>query len=87
MCMICNLTDPQNQVATASSFIGAYAASQRAMSEAIDAMLAVSKLDLMPDDRARYDRAHKQMRRISREWNMIEHTREVGAGHVGNAPL
>ena len=47
------------------------------MKKAASAMLAFSKDGALPEHKKRYDRAHKQMLRVMRDWNMIEHTREI----------
>lgn len=52
-----------------------YPEAQRAVAAATDAMRAS---DLLPDDKKRYDRTHKQMLRFMRDWNKIEHAREAG---------
>ena len=77
MCIICNLPDPMAQMDTADAFLSYYSQAQFAMAKATESMLAVSRLDLKPEDRRRYDRTHKQMKRVLRDWNRIEHRREA----------
>jgi len=61
----------------AVNFLNAFEGSQAAMARAADALLKVSKLDMEPDQKRQYDHMHKRMKHIIREWNKIEHEREL----------
>lgn len=70
MCIICNLDeDPW----LASDFLNNYMTARAVMQKAADNMLECSKLD------SKYDKTHKEMVRLIRAWNQIEHTREKQA--------
>jgi len=73
MCIICNMPDFKDDIA--SDFLSEFAAAQKAMKRATDAMLRVSK-EAYPAHRARYDGIHKEMVRQMREWNKLEQQRE-----------
>ena len=77
MCIICNLRDPMRDVEEATAFLDAYSAAQTAMAKAAEALLRVSKLDMAPEQRRQYDHMHKRMKHIIRDWNKIEHEREL----------
>jgi hypothetical protein len=72
MCIISNLRDSANDIYAVTDFLTAYRNAQVAMDAATKAMLAVTKLDLSPEDKRRYDRDHKQMKRLMREWNTMD---------------
>lgn len=57
----------------ADTFLREFGIAQEAMRKATDAILACSRVD------ENYDRTHKQMVRLLREWNSITHTREHSA--------
>lgn len=79
MCIICNASagkDSEVTVDIANEFLHHFHASQQAMQKAASRMLALSQFVGMPEDRKRYDRTHKQMVRLLKEWNSIEHQRE-----------
>lgn len=78
MCIICNLGGAQE----AEDFLSKYEKAQVAMRQATEAMLAVSNLN--QKYRKRYSKMHKRMRRISREWNQVEHMREREEFHEHN---
>jgi hypothetical protein len=78
MCIICNLTkatarfpDTDANIEVAEEFLLAFAAARKAMAEATNAMRNCAQID------RKYDRTHKQMVRLCREWNAIEQTREA----------
>jgi hypothetical protein len=81
MCIVCNCGD------FGGEFVCAFTAAQSYMKAAADAMLKCSqvaiRLDKQPDyeQRRQYDAAHKQIVRVMREWNKIEHQREHHSAH------
>lgn len=88
MCIICNVVGEDVSAAyhgldKATDFLHAFRASQEGMKRAADAMLAVSKIAVTPEDRKRYDAIHKDMVRQMREWNKLEEKREVGSSTRG----
>ena len=68
MCIICNAGD------VGDDFLSAFESSRSAMRDAAKAMLKVKAA--APQHAAQYDRAHKQMVRLIREWNKVEMLRE-----------
>jgi hypothetical protein len=79
MCIICNVVtddDPHGRLDTANEFLASFERAQKAMKDAADAMLKVSKLPPYPEIRKRYDMMHKEMVRQCREWNKLEQKRE-----------
>lgn len=74
MCMICNAISPEG-VGSANDFLSEYSMTQRHMAKAIASLLEVKK-HVSPDHARQYDRIHKRMVAISRDWNKIEHQRE-----------
>ncbi len=81
MCIICNMPDFKADVAV--DFLDKFAAASRALKAASDALLACSKIANTPEASERYDATHKQMVRLTREWNRLEEARENG--HVPRA--
>lgn len=79
MCIVCNLPP---YALEADKFLDAFDNSRRAMKAAAEAMLAVSKVAITPEDRRRYDGIHKQMVRMRVEWNLLEQKREHEAPAV-----
>lgn len=73
MCIICNC-EPMSE--EPEIFLIKFEQSRQAMTQATLAMLAVSKMAATPEARARYDRTHKAMVRLQREWNALESARE-----------
>lgn len=78
MCIICNS-------ATGDLFLGEFAVARAAIERAKDAMLECSKNAVGEyagvtdtEMRAKYDKIHKKITRLLREWNNIEHEREHG---------
>jgi len=65
MCIVCNCEDAGDE------FLVEYERARTAMDRAAQAMLACSKID------RRYDRSHKALVKLCREWNKIEHEREA----------
>jgi len=75
MCIICNMTDIDG-VFVADSYLSEHSHAGASMKKAATRMLEVSKIAGTPEQRKRYDRTHKQMVRLLRAWNQIEHDRE-----------
>lgn len=72
MCIVCNC----NYIG--SDFVDTFVLSQHKMHLAADLMLACSRHpDATPEQRKQYNRTHKQMVRLIKEWNKLEHTREI----------
>lgn len=76
MCIICNMGSDHTASHIASSFLAAYGESQLHMASAAAFMLKCSQLAVDAEDRKRYDAIHKQIVRLQREWNKLEHLRE-----------
>lgn len=74
MCIFCNTKDPEGAEA-ATVFLAEYALARQRMQASAAALLEVKK-HVSPEQARRYDRAHKRMKTIMRDWNMIEHQRE-----------
>lgn len=75
MCIICNCGEEAGD-----RFLGAFQQSQESMKAAADAMLMASKEARTPEQRRQYDRTHKAMVRLTREWNALEQLREASHG-------
>ena len=75
MCIICKMGDDGAGLNAADEFLREFGIAQQAMRKATEAMLACSRVD------ENYDRTHKQMVRLLREWNGITHTREHRPEH------
>jgi hypothetical protein len=73
MCIICNMPDFKDDVA--SDFLNKFEVAQKAMKQATEAMLVCSKT-AYPQYRPHYDAVHKEMVRQIREWNKLEEKRE-----------
>lgn len=73
MCIICNTTDPHSAV----DFLTTFSQASGCMKKATAAMLETARSAPNPEHRRAYDRAHKRMVRLMREWNQIEHEREL----------
>lgn len=85
MCIICNASagdKPLTTIDEASDFLAEFKGAQDAMKAATARMLTLSKTMAIPEHRKRYDRTHKQMLRVIRDWNNIEHTREQDTAAV-----
>lgn len=74
MCIICNAGDNHQP---ADDFLYEFSKARKHMEAATRHMLEVSKVCPGPAARKRYDRVHKQMRRICSAWNRIEQEREA----------
>lgn len=75
MCIICN--DADELAGPSSAVLHSFDESRQAMKRAAESMLHMSKTANNADARKRYDRAHKKMARLMREWNAIEEEREA----------
>jgi hypothetical protein len=71
MCIICNCGD------AGFDFLTDHGAAAGRMRAAKAKMLECSRIATEPEQRKRYDRMHKKMARLIREWNRIEQEREV----------
>lgn len=65
-----------DSVEKATIFLHHFGEAQKQMKLASDAMLAFKATMTDKDAIKRYDRTHKQLVRLSRDWNCIEHHRE-----------
>lgn len=80
MCIICNMMGPEpngNAMEAGLKFLREFNYAQEHMRAATEAMRRCKPFVSDEETRKRYDRTHKAMVRISREWNRIEHEREV----------
>jgi hypothetical protein len=66
MCILCNCGFD----GPADEFLGAFEASRRIMKRATEEMGRCARID------RRYDKTHKRMVRLMRDWNRIEQERE-----------
>ena len=73
MCIICNMPAPAG-VDDATEFLHRFYRALQEMKDATRAMQRVAKFN------RHYDRTHKKMVRITREWAKVEHEREVRIG-------
>lgn len=77
MCIICNLPyDTARGMSAGETFLASFPSASRQMKKACDAMLEASKVAHTPEDRKKYNRTHKRMVSVMRDWNRIEHQRE-----------
>lgn len=79
MCIICRCGCNPDAQYHAEHFLDHYRRSQEEMRLAAENLATLSRI--VPADRKRYDRVHKHMKRVMREWNQIEHEREIDAIH------
>ena len=83
MCIICNVTigtvdESYDNISKAEEFLNKFAIAQRFMRLAANKLLQVSEIKgLDAASRDRYDAVHKNMVRLSREWNKLEEKREA----------
>lgn len=73
MCIICNLTDPDT--AAADAFLHQFRAAGDAMKASEESLLRTCE-QVPPDVARRYRSLQKQMARLRRAWNQLEHERE-----------
>lgn len=73
MCIICNAG-----VDAGTEALDHFASSRPAMRRATDAMLGARNATTDATAKAHYDRTHKAMVRLMREWNRLEESRESG---------
>ena len=74
MCIVCNCDGGGYQHGAA--FLSEFERARKAMADSAAAMLRCAEVAPDPDDRERYDRTHKQMVRLIRDWNRLEQQRE-----------
>lgn len=74
MCIVCNMSSDNEH--HAHNFLSQYEVARWHIQQATNDMLMCSKEAQNKEDQKRYDRIHKKMVRIQREWNKIEHQRE-----------
>ena len=73
MCIICNCKEYSK---APDEFISAFESSRASMKKACDSMKRVSEEAISEEHAKRYDRTHKKMVRLLRDWNRIEQERE-----------
>lgn len=77
MCIICECYCMNSaSMHTAEMFLSEFERSRQAMKSAADIMLQVSKIAVTPEGRKQYDRTHKIMVKLIRQWNVLEQSRE-----------
>lgn len=69
-CIVCNCDD------VGLEFLDKFSEVQKKMKEASVSMLQCSKVAKDIGTRRRYDKVHKKMVKILKDWNKIEHERE-----------
>lgn len=74
MCIICNASVDQETALVAVDFLDQFERARHAMEKATADMLLLSQR--LPNQRKQYDRSHKAMRALIRQWNNLEHQRE-----------
>ena len=72
MCIICNCDTDGDE------FLNAFESSRQAMRRAKEAMLKCSRSSTNKAISVRYDKTHKEMTRLIKEWNKLEQKREQG---------
>ncbi len=75
MCIICEMDDMVS-IETAGKFLTAFDKSRGEMRQSAELMLECAKSAVADDTRKRYDRTHKRMVKLMREWNQLEEFRE-----------
>jgi hypothetical protein len=68
-----------DDAAKVEAFLCEFARAREHMKKAADALLQVRELPKSEPDKKRYDRAHKRVVRLIRDWNRIEQEREAEA--------
>lgn len=76
MCIYCNMGPEISDKDPAGAFLDDFVRSQASMERAAKAMLVCSRLAPDPKVRRQYDRTHKRMVRMIRDWNRLEQFRE-----------
>lgn len=74
MCIICNTDDQLN---LASNFLDDFSHASKLMKSAADRLKGCAAFARTAEKRKAYDASHKKMVRLIREWNRIEHEREL----------
>ncbi|WP_020178102.1 hypothetical protein [Methylopila sp. M107] len=87
MCIICNLMvgSDQSGALLADAFLHKFDQSRKAMQAAAYQMLVCSKAAQNPDVKKQYDRTHKRMVALMRQWNSLEEFREAATPLHGEA--
>ena len=75
-CIVCNCDN------MGLDFLSEFSKAQNNMRLASRLMFACSKVAEDEETKKRYDKAHKKMVKIIKEWNKIEHEREAQDGTV-----
>jgi len=70
MCIVCNC----NSIGL--TFLSRFSEAQQRMKDASELMLSCSRVAKDKETKKRYDKAHKKMVRIIKDWNKIEHERD-----------
>lgn len=74
MCIVCECDGPHDY--PGGDFLTAFETSQAKMRDAVEGMARCRDAAATPAGRKRYDRAHKKMTRLLRDWNRTEQERE-----------
>lgn len=69
MCIICNSE-------SGSDFLSDFENARKHISKSTETMLRCSQEATDPEVKKRYNRIHKKMVRLKRDWNKLEHERE-----------
>jgi phage terminase large subunit-like protein len=77
MCIICNVHTEHNAQSQVDHFLRSFSNAGTAMQSAAKAMHDILPEVIKPEDRQRYDGIHKKMVKIIKEWNNLEHEREL----------
>ena len=88
MCIICamEVTADLKDINTAEDFLSAFLRARVNMQESARLMKLCSKVAIRPETRKQYDKTHKKMVRLIREWNKLEQFREAHQPHLDAAP-
>jgi len=81
MCIICAMGNDMAKVDVADALLHEFEGARQAMKAATARMLECSRVAPGEQSRRAYDRAHKRMVRLLRQWNAIEHMREARGKH------
>ena len=81
MCIICNCDE------TGDEFLAEYKKAKGHMNKAIKLMKKCSEVAEFKEQRDQYDATHKEMKRILKKWNKIEHMREAKCSHVAGGDV
>lgn len=81
MCIICAMAKHED-VDTACEFLSAFHRAQANMKISAELMKRCSEIAVRPATKKQYDRTHKKMVRLMKEWNKLEHFREAHQPHL-----